>query len=273
MLSNNYTIEELIDNTQAHLTMSGALPCILPGAEIRRIIEKIAVPYFYRNYYLAVQKTYFFIDKNVFLSNEYTAAGHVVLPEEIQSVVFTYGVGNNRGFFSGYASQEYLGNYGGANINYGTNLPGGNMNNSIPSQNPYMNSYINNVGNFSLYKVVLDGFADVLNQLNKITYKSSFNPNSKRYEVLTHINRNLILEVYAGIPAENLFSDILFQQYVNALSDIQLGLLLTRYDMPLAGNVKINGDAIKTYGEAEKLRVETEVKEMNPPSYFFTSSR
>lgn len=273
MFNTAYTIEETIANTQAHLTMSGALPCILPDAEIRRVIERVALPYFYRNYYLASQKTYFYIDKTTFTSEQYTAHNYVVLPDEIQAVTYVYGVGFNRGFFSGYASQEYLGNYGGANINYGTTMPGGNMDNSIPSQNPYMNSYINNVGNFSLYKVVLDGFADVLNQMNKITFKTSFNPNNKRFQVLTKVDRNLILEAYAGIEVEHLFADPLFNRYLCALCDIQLGMMLTRYDMQLAGNVKINGDSIKVQGEAEKLKVEDELKALNPPTFMFTSRR
>ncbi len=46
------TIEELVDSIQTELTISCALPKTLPDAQIRQIIEKRALPWFYRSYQL-----------------------------------------------------------------------------------------------------------------------------------------------------------------------------------------------------------------------------
>jgi len=51
-----YTIDELIDLINSELTVGCALPKQLSSAEIRRIIETRAMPYFYRKYQYAVQK-------------------------------------------------------------------------------------------------------------------------------------------------------------------------------------------------------------------------
>jgi hypothetical protein len=61
-----YTIEELVDLVQNELTISCALPKTLPDANIRQIIETRALPWFYRSYQYAVQKLYYFIDKQYY---------------------------------------------------------------------------------------------------------------------------------------------------------------------------------------------------------------
>jgi hypothetical protein len=86
------TIEELIDSIQTELTIACALPKTLPDESIRMIIEKRALPWFYRSYQYAVQKLYFLIRKEAFQSEEFTKYNYVTVPCEIQSVVYLYEV-------------------------------------------------------------------------------------------------------------------------------------------------------------------------------------
>ncbi len=55
---------------------------------------------------------------------------------------------------------------------------------------------------------------------------------------------------------------------MNALAKISLGNLLTMYDMPLAGDVKINGDKLGTQGETEKLKIEEDIQKLSESSMF-----
>jgi hypothetical protein len=75
-----YTINELIDVVQGELTVSCALPKLLPDLEIRRIIENKAAPWFYQNYYYAVSKIYYYIDKRAFQTEEFTSYRYITLP-------------------------------------------------------------------------------------------------------------------------------------------------------------------------------------------------
>ena len=58
------TIEELVDSIQTELTIACSLPKTIPDEQVRQIIEKRAMPWFYRNYQYAVQKMYFHINKD-----------------------------------------------------------------------------------------------------------------------------------------------------------------------------------------------------------------
>ena len=87
-----YTIEELVDLVQNELTISCALPKTLPDANIRQIVETRALPWFYRSYQFAVQKLYYFINKQAFFEDEFTKYNYVNVPCEIQTVIYLYEV-------------------------------------------------------------------------------------------------------------------------------------------------------------------------------------
>ena len=66
------SIDEFIDSINTELTIGCSLPKTLPDAMIRQIIEKRAMPWFYRSYQYAVQKMYFLVRKEAFFSEEFT---------------------------------------------------------------------------------------------------------------------------------------------------------------------------------------------------------
>lgn len=245
-----FTIEEFIDSIQTELTIACALPKTLPDEAIRVIIEKRALPWFYRNYQYAVQKLYFLIVKEAFQSEEYTKYSYVEVPCEIQSVTYLYEV---RG--------ESL-------FQLGINTPNLSVNLGVTNQ-PYLSSYVTTIGELGVYKTVLDSMSDMLNQLNKYTVKYNFSQLNHRLHILTAVKYDIIMEAYADIPKENLFRDDLFFKYVAGYAKQQLGNMVGRYDFTLPGSVKINASDLVSQGKEEVKEVEEEIKGQSNSAWFF----
>lgn len=245
-----YTIEELIDIVQLELSVGCALPKTLPDADIRRVIETRAMPWFYKNWFYAVQKMYFFINKQAFFTEEFTQYNYVNVPCEIQSVVYLYEVRD--------ASLYQL----------GINQPNLSVNLGVTNQ-PYLSSYVTTIGELGLYKTVIDSMSDMLDQLNKYTLKYSFNYLQNRLHILTPVNSHVIMEAYANIPAQYLFQEELFIKYVTAYAKVQLGNMVGRYDFNLPGGFKIQASDLISQGQAEIKEVEEVAKDQGGSTSFF----
>lgn len=249
-----FTIEEFIDSIQTELTIACALPKTLPDEAIRVIIEKRALPWFYRNYQYAVQKLYYLIRKEAFQTDEFTKYNYVTVPCEIQSVSYLYEVRS--------ASLFQL----------GINTPNLSVNMGVTNQ-PYLSSYVTTIGELGVYKTILDSMSDMLNQLNKYTLRHNYNQLNHRLHILTNVKYDVVMEAYAEIPNENLFRDDLFFKYVAGYAKLQLGNMVGRYDFTLPGSVKINGADLVSQGQAEIKEVEEEIKGMSNSSWFFMVKR
>ncbi len=242
-------LTELIHDVQMYLTFSGALPAILPNLEIERIIENNAKIWFYRNVYESVIKEYLYIPKEAFLTETFTQYKYVTLPCQVQRVTWLYQV-NDTSLFS-----------------MGINAPNLSVNLGVTNQ-PYLSSITTTIGELGVYKVIIDGFSDALNQMSKHTLKNDFNPHSKQLNILTSTGMNsyqncptsIIAEVYSAIPDEDLFESSLFRQFVRAEAGMQLGRMLLRYDYTLPGGVKINSTAVLSEAKEEMQAVKDEIK-------------
>lgn len=248
------TENEIIDFIDLDLTMSCTLPKILPSIEIKRLVEQVALPWFYQNYPFSVIKAYYYLPLSCMKSEEFTQYKYITLPDEIQNVIWAYQIT--------YPSLFSLG--------FGVGTGEGNISiNAGLSNQPFLNSSISTIGELGVYKVIIDGFSDMLNQVSKQTLKYDFNFQAKRFHLLTSCDTNIVLETYSKIPAEDIFEMDHFKRYALALSKQQLGRLLTRYNMPLPGGVQMNGEAIKTEGDTEVDKIKEEIKAMNANTFFF----
>lgn len=245
-----FTIEEFIDQIQTELTISCSLPKTLPDEAIRVIIERRALPWFYRNYQYAVQKLYFLIKKEAFFSEEFTKYNYVNVPCEIQSVIYLYEVRDISLF------------------QLGINTPNLSVNLGVTNQ-PYLSSYVTTIGELGVYKTILDSMSDMLNQLNKYTLKHHFNQLNHRLHILTAVKNDVIMEAYANIPQENLYRDDLFFRYVAGWAKKQMGNMVGRYDFTLPGSVKIMAADLVSQGDAEITAVEEEVKGQSNSAWFY----
>jgi len=237
------TIEELIDYTQQELTVGCRLPRLLDPLEIRRIIEKRAEPYFYKNYIYAVQKTYYYLHKNAFTIDEFTNYRYLTLPCEIQNVTWIFPT-----------SDKSL-------YELGVNAPNLSINFGVTNQ-PYVSSYLSTIGELGTYKTIMDGFSDMLNQLTKTTYKFDYNENNNRLNFLTGMDKlsSVILETYSRIESECLYDDELFQRYVTAQAKIQISNLLGLYNFNLPGGIQYNADKFESQADKEIEKVMEEIK-------------
>lgn len=249
-----FTIEEFIDSIQTELTIACALPKTLPDESIRVIIEKRALPWFYRSYQYAVQKLYFLVRKEAFQTEEFTKYNYVTVPCEIQSVVYLYEV------------------RGSSLFQLGINTPNLSVNLGVTNQ-PYLSSYVTTIGELGVYKTILDSMSDMLNQLNKYTLKFQYNQLNHRLHILTAVKYDVIMEAYAEIPNENLFRDDLFFKYVVGYAKLQLGNMVGRYDFQLPGGIKIQAADLISQGKEEVKEVEDEIKNMSSSSWFFMVKR
>lgn len=249
-----YTIEEFVDFVSNELTISCSLPKTLPDAEIRRIVETKAMPYFYRNYQYAVQKTYYMIKRDAFFTEEFTKYRYVTMPCEVQTVSYLYEV-----------RSESL-------YQLGLNTPNLSVNLGVSNQ-PYLSSYVTTIGELGVYKTILDSMSDMLNQLNKYTMKHHYNQLQHRLQILTDVKYDVVAEVYADIPPQYLFKDDLFIKYVTGLAKVQLGNLVGRYDFVLPGSVKINSADLVSQGKEEVKEVEEEIKGQSNSSFFIMVRR
>lgn len=244
------TIDEFIDSINTELTIGCALPRSLPETMIRQIVEKRALPWFYRSYQYAVQKMYFLIKKEAFFAEEFTKYNYVQVPCEIQSVIYLYEV------------------RGSSLFQLGINTPNLSVNLGVTNQ-PYLSSYVTTIGELGTYKTLLDNMSDMLNQLNKYTLKYQFNQLNHRLHILTNVKYDVIMEAYANIPQENLFNDDLFFKYCVGYSKQALGNMVGRYDFTLPGGIKIQAADLVTQGKEEVKEVEEEIKGQSTSGWFF----
>lgn len=261
---NGYTIDEIIDVIQGELTVSCALPKLLPDLEIRRIVENKALPWFYQNYYYAVQKVYYYIDKRAFYTDEYTKYRYITLPCEIQNIVWIYETRDTSMF------------------NLGINSPNLSINMGVTNQ-PYMSSYVSTIAELGTYKTILDSFSDMLNILSKYTVKFQYNQMNNRLNILAGGNstlsqvgnhyENLILEAYAAVENEALMADPMFITYTTGMAKVQLGNLMSRYNFNLPGGIQYNGDSLISEGKEEMQKVVDEIKGQSNSAFIIMNKR
>lgn len=249
-----YTVEELIDVISADLTISCSLPKLLPDVEIRRIIENMALPYFYRSYPYALIRAYYYVPKEYFLTEQFTKYKSIQLPCEIENLLWVHEIRQSSLF------------------NIGINAPNLSIGLGISNQ-PYLSSAVTTIGEIGVYKVLLDSFSDMLDQLSKFTVKNSFNKLNHTLNILTSLNYDLVLEVYVKIEQEALFGDDLFIKYVTAIAKKQLAAIMGRFNFKLPGGIQYNYDSLSGEGKEELQQVIDEIKGISNSSFFFMCRR
>lgn len=248
------TLAELTDLINQELTVGCSFTQILPNTEIERIITTKAMPFFYQNYYYAVQKAYYFIDQALMYCNDYVNYKYLKLPPEIQSITWLWEITNT------------------SFINIGINVP--NITVGIGASNqPYLNSAVSTIGDLGVYKVVLDSFSDMMNQLSKFTVKYDYNNINKQLNILGSFRANMIAEVYVNIEPEFLFADVEFIEYATALCLKQMGVLATRYDYTLQGGIKLNGDSLIVEGKEREEKVLERIMKVANSAFFIMTKR
>lgn len=251
-MDNRLTIDELIDLVQQDLTKNCALPKILPDDAIRRIATQNGARWFYRYYKFANQVTYYYVDLISMYKNKSQDTKFFYLPDEIESIKWIYIVN--------YSDMQ----------NIGFLMPRNSVSFGVSSQ-PFVASI--NVSEWAESLTVLNAMADALASYSKNTIKFSFDSNTKRFEVLTSLTQNLILEVRAHIPEEALFGDPLFLQWVRGWAYIEMSQILKFSDVTYAGDAKVDGDQFATIGQKLVEDAEAAVKKITNATFMINKTR
>jgi len=251
-MDKSLNIDEIIDLVVQSITFNCSIPQFLKNEAIRRIVTQDALRYFHRDYPYAVMRTYYYVDLLSMYKNKTNGIKFITLPDEIESIDWIYQVN-----YSDMSNLGYL-------------LPRNSLSFGATSQ-----SYIAaiNVSEWAESLAVLQSFGDALARYEKTTVKMAFDPNSKRLEVQTGLNKNLILEVKAHIPDEFLFGDPLFIKYVTGLAFIELGMRLSFNDMQLAGNSKINIEKFSERGTNMVTEVREQIAKYTSSGFFINKTR
>jgi hypothetical protein len=251
-MDSRLTIEELIDLIQQDLTKNCALPKILPDDAIRRIATQNATRWFYRYYKYALQTTYYYVDLVSMFKNKSQDTKFFYLPDEIEAIKWIYIVN--------YDDMQ----------NIGFLMPRNSLSFGV-SSSPFVASI--NISEWAESLTVLNALADTLATYSKNTIKFSFDPNSKRFEILTSLSSNLILEVKAHVPEIALFGDPIFLKWVLGWSYIEMSQILLFTDITYAGDAKVNGQQFYDIGNKMVDDAEATVKKITNASFLINKTR
>ena len=246
----SYTIDELVDLVNAELTMDCALPQILPIRTIRRTILTQAQPWFYQNYRYAVHKGYYYIDRSLLETREFTRDKWIYLPPDVQTVVYLFKVNRSSMF------------------ELGLNAPNLSINLGVTNQ-PYLSSYVTTIGELGVYKTALDSFSDMLDQFSLFTIKHEYNEMANRLHILTGVKEDIVAECYINIEPEHLYADPNFLDYVIGMCKIKAGEMVGRYDFKLPGNVTYNVATLLEQGKSMVDEVKNKIKSMPNSDFMF----
>jgi len=252
--NNKMTIEQLVDYIQADLTFSGLMPKVLPDAEILRLVKEKALQWFYKNYQWALIKSYYRLDMEFINSDFYTNYGYLILPEECENVVKIYNIDDPTLFRIGIQAPNL-------SINFGV------------TNQPYLTSFVTNVGELGVYRQILSAFSDEINKLAKLYNKFSYNIESHRLHLLGEVRNDLMLEVYVRIGQDELFNSQLFKDYTVGLSRVRLGEALGRMNFNMPGNFQYNAADIISQGQDLIDKTVEEVKAQSPNTSFFIMAK
>lgn len=248
------TIEQLVDYVQGDLTFSGLMPKVLPDLEILRIVKEEALEWFYKKYQFAVIKSFYRLDKSFINSEEYTAMGYITLPEEVENITRIVEINNPSLFRIGIQAPNL-------SINFGV------------TNQPYLTSFVSNVGELATYRQILSSFSDEINKMSRNYTKFSFNQINKRLNILDEIRSSFMLDVYIRIQQEEIFANHLFKKYVKSLSKIRLGEALGRLSFSMPGNFQYNAADLISQGQSELEKVIEQIVGESPNNSFFIMAK
>lgn len=248
------TIEMMVQYIQDDLTFSGLMPKVLPDLEILRILKEKALEWYYKNYQLAVMKSYFHLDRDFIKFEDYTRLGYIIMPEEVENVVRIVEINDPSLFRIGIQAPNL-------SINFGV------------TNQPYLTSFVTNVGELGVYRQILSAFSDEINKMSRNYTKYTFNPVNKRLHILDEVRTDFMLETYIRIEQEEVFNNQLFKDYSTALCRIRLGEALGRMTFNMPGNFQYNAADLITQGQALLDKTVEDIKAQSPNTSFFIMKR
>lgn len=238
------TKAELVDMVQRELDVSFALPSQLQPTEIERIIDQTAL-WFYENYREAVEMQYYIMRNSEFKKPEWFRSRTVTMPDCVISVFEVKEI----------TGAGLLGNI---DKDFGDN--------KLIASEIYLSPF---TGDSLVFRTAQYQFFDLTRAFFLEWIRYDYNRRTKKCKILGRDPaKDVFFNTYVKIPEDKLYEDYYFMRYVTAKSKVALGRMLSFFDYNLMGGIKINAADIKTEGESEIEKIETEIKDQDSADYF-----
>jgi hypothetical protein len=238
------TKAELVDMVQRELDVSFALPSQLQPTEIERIIDQASI-WFYENYREAVETQYYIMKASEFKKPEWYRSRTVTMPDCVVSV---------------FECKEITG------AGLIGNIDKDFADNKLIASEIYLSPF---TGDSLVFRTAQYQFFDLTRAFFLEWIRYDYNRRTKKCKILGRDpSRDVFFNTYVKIPDDKLYEDYYFMRYVTAKSKIALGRMLSFFDYNLMGGIKINAADIKTEGETEVEKIETEIKDQDSADYF-----
>ena len=231
------TLDELVKQVQAALTISCALPYSPPEAEIKRIID-IEGRYLFREYRDLWQDQIYILNKRYYQTDEWTNTRTFQLPDCVVGV------------------KTVLENTSGSRV-FGINDPDLNFDRLMASD-----LYLTPLSSDQItYRTIQWSFWDLARAFNLRDINHRFNLNTRRL-VITGRDPTESLFVLAMIrlPDEDAYEDPIVLKWMIAQGKRSLAKILGAFNYQLLGNVTINYQMWKEEGDAELLELKDKIK-------------
>lgn len=181
-----------------------------------------------------------------------TGEQFIQLPEEVEGIVKIMNINDPSLFRIGIQSPNL-------SINFGV------------TNQPFLTSYVTNIGELATYRQILSAFSDEVNKMARNFTKYTFNHIDKRMHILDMLKNDLMLECYVRIEQESLFDNQLFKDYVIGCSKKRMGEMLGVYTFNMPGNFQYNASSIIEQGQAMIDKVELQIKSESTTAWFYMS--
>ncbi len=240
------TKQELIDEVNAEINVSFALPTQLQQAEIERIIKQTTL-WFHENYAESVQTQRYILQASEFQKEEFKKTRTITMPECVVSV-------------SEVKEITGAGILGSVDRDFADN--------KLIASEIYLSPF---TGDSMVFRTAQYQFFDLAKAFFLEVIGYDFNRRTRKITILGRDPRkDVCITSYVKIPDEDLYDDYYFFRYVTAKAKISLARQLTFFDFNLMGGIKINASDIKAEGEAEVEKIETTINDQQPPDFFLT---
>ena len=240
------TKQELVEQVQAELDVSFALPSQLQPSEIERIIDQSSV-WFYENYQEAVEMQYYIMSLSQFSLPEFTKTRTIQMPDCVVSV---------------FEVKEITG------AGLLGNIDRDFADNKLVASEIYLSPF---TGDGLVFRTAQYQFFDLTRAFFLEWIRYDFNRRTKKVKILGRDPRyDVFFNTYVKIPADKLYEDYYFFRYITAKSKIALGRMLSFFDYNLMGGIKLNSAEIKAEGVEEVQKIEQEIQDQTPPDWFMT---
>lgn len=260
------TIDEFIDSVNMELTAACTLPSMLPTMEIRRIVT-ISMRWFYKYCRFATMENNWFVPYEAMAdetSNSVLGAAPmgsppatrlskvVNMPCQVQNIYQAWRV-----------NRQDL-------IRIGIYAPSLNIGLGITGQ-PYLVSYVSTIAELQTYKSVIESFSAMSDKFHRLSAQFDFVPETHKLRILGQLEsgQGLVLRTADNIPAESLFENVDFYEYVVANCMYQMGYIMGRYSFQLPGGVQYNADTVMSEGKERMAAIKTKFAEMTTTDFFY----